>query len=358
MSEINKDDLRAAVGYGVLTEAQAARLLSLAQSRQDARNDLDPRDEPFELFRGFNEIFIVIGLSILSAGWWLVAGESLGSSTGGSISVTLVGAALFWFLSEYFIRRRRMVAPAIALTVLWTFNAAIGSAALMAEPFMIAQGDYDSFPPVIIATICAVTIYWARFRVPFAMALIALGVFCLAVLLTAIRAGNPQSFSEIFMLSSDGPFAWVTLLVGLLVFGAAMWFDTSNPHRVTRRSAQGFWLHLVAAPALVNTIALSLLDKGSADARLLLLGCLLLFALVAIIIDRRSFLIAAIGYSVALSATIASGNGIAFVILVLGVFLVALGAFWTPIRAGLMTLLARVVPVNRLPPYDRLKPSG
>jgi len=355
MSNIDQTDLRAAVGTGLLTEAQAAGLLSLSQKRQGMRKNLASGDEPFELFRGFNEIFIVIGLAILSAGWWLVAGESLTRATGGSLLITLIGAALFWILSEYFIRRRRMVAPAIALTLLWAFNAAVGSADMMTEPFMIARGQYDNLPSAIVLTICAVTVYWARFRVPVAMALIALGLFGLAVLLTAIRAGNPQTFTEIFMLSSDGPFAWVTLLVGLLVFAAAMWFDTSDPHRVTRRSAQGFWLHLVAAPALVNTIALSLLDKGSADARLLLLGCLLLFALIAIIIDRRSFLIAVIGYSVALSATVAHGEGISLIILLLGMFLVALGAFWTSIRASLMTLLAGVLPVDRLPPYHQVK---
>lgn len=351
MSEINEKDLRAAVGSGVLTEAQAAGVLALAHTRQGMRDNLDPGDEPFELFRGFNEIFIVIGLSILATGWWMLAGIALMDAAGGPISMTLLGSALFWFLSEYFIRRRRMVAPAIALTVLWTINTVIGLSAMMAEPFMIAQRDYDSLPPVIMLTISAVAIYWARFRVPFAMALIALGAFGLAMLVTAIRAGNPQSFIEIFMLSSDGPFAWVTLLVGVLVFVAAMWFDTSDPHRVTRRSAQGFWLHLVAAPALVNTIALSLLERGSGGSQLLLLACLLLFALIAIIIDRRSFLIAAIGYSVVLSATIADRDDMALIILLLGIILVTLGAFWTAIRARLMASLSGFLPVKRLPPY-------
>jgi len=77
-----------------------------------------------------------------------------------------------------------------------------------------------------------------------------------------------------------------------------MWFDGSDPHRVTRRSANGFWLHVVAAPALVNTIALSLLESDTTAANIVLLCVLFLFAIVAIIIDRRSFLIAAIGYVV------------------------------------------------------------
>ena len=63
---ISSDDLRAAVASGLVTEAQAAALTSLADSRHGAREKLDPSDKSFELFRGFNEIFIVIGLLILA----------------------------------------------------------------------------------------------------------------------------------------------------------------------------------------------------------------------------------------------------------------------------------------------------
>ena len=68
---ISKDDLKAAVGSGLLTEAQAANLISLSDSRRGARENLAVGDEPFELFKGFNEIFIVVGLIILAVGWYL-----------------------------------------------------------------------------------------------------------------------------------------------------------------------------------------------------------------------------------------------------------------------------------------------
>ena len=57
---MDRDDLRAAVGAGIVTEAQAASLASLADSRRGARTDLAVGDEPFELFKGFNEVFIVV----------------------------------------------------------------------------------------------------------------------------------------------------------------------------------------------------------------------------------------------------------------------------------------------------------
>ncbi len=351
---IGPDDLRAAVGSGLISEAQAASLKALADTRNGARKDLAEGDEPFELFKGFNEIFIVIGLVILTSGWIGVNSIGLISPVGGIsgrvILSAIFAAVILWGLSEYFIRKRRMVAPAIALAVLFAANSGAGLNAWLAAPFMVAQNDYSSLVLPLALSTLAIFVFWLRFKVPFAMALIAFGVFSLAILTGGIQAGVPAEFTELFLLSANGPFAWITLFVGVAVFCVAMWFDLSDPHRVTRRSAQGFWLHVVAAPALVNTIALSLLENDTSMSNLLLLCILLLFAFVAIIIDRRSFLIAAIGYIVTLAATVFEGEGAAMTILILGIFLVFLGAFWTKIRATLLSLVSGVLPVHRLPP--------
>ena len=135
-----------------------------------------------------------------------------------------------------------------------------------------------------------------------------------------------------------------------------MIFDMSDPHRVTRRSANGFWLHVVAAPALVNTIALTLLERDSNGANALLLLILAVFAIIAIIIDRRSFLIAAIGYIVVLSTTVLEGEGAAATILILGIILLILGAFWEKIRAVILRALP-FLPLHRLPPTNRVFPT-
>ena len=348
---ISADDLRAAVGTGLLSEAQAASLKALSDSRRGAREDLAPGDEPFELFKGFNEIFIVIGLIILCSGWITMNSVALAADFGNYkthlMGAAGIGAAFLWGVSEYFIRRRRMVGPAIALSIMFAGNALAGFAAWQAQPFMIAQNDYSSLPIALAMSIVALAIYWWRFRVPFTMALMALGLFAVALILGADQAGVPSGFTDLFRLSAQGPFAWITLAVGLGVFAVAMAFDLSDPHRVTRRSAQGFWLHVVAAPALVNTIALSLMES-SQDA--LLVVVLLFFALVAIVIDRRSFLITAIGYIVALASTVFDGESAGLFVLGLGLFLVALGAFWARIRAALLSLLSGVLPLHRLPP--------
>ncbi len=350
---IARDDLRAAVGAGVITEAQAANLASLADSRRGARENLAPGDEPFELFKGFNEIFIVIGLGILAFGWAGVLTYLFGREvTNPSQFATLygaIGAAIIWVLSEYFIRKRRMVAPAIALSLLFAGNAAFSLVAIFAQPFMVAQQDYSSLPlPFAIGTL-ALFVFWLRFRVPFAMAMIAVGLFIVAMLLAATSQGTPESPSDLFLLSAGGPFAWITLLLGFAVFAAAMWFDMSDPHRVTRRAANGFWLHVVAAPALVNTLALTLLRS---DANAALFAMMMLFSIVAIIIDRRSFLIAAIGYIVVLAATVFDGDGAAVTVLVLGIVLLTLGAFWERIRAIVLRPLSGILPLHKLPPTN------
>lgn len=350
---IDRDDLRAAVGAGIVTEAQAASLAGLADSRRGARSDLAIGDEPFELFKGFNEIFIVVGLLILSFGWASFVGIVYASQISNPQQFALlygsVGAAALWLLSEYFVRRRRMVAPAIALSILFAINAALAMTAYFAQPFMVAQADYASLPwPFAVGTF-TLLIYWFRFRVPFAMAMIAVGCFIVGILMAATSQGTPQNPSDLFLLSAGGPFAWITLLLGLAVFAVAMAFDMSDPHRVTRRAANGFWFHVVAAPALVNTIALTLLDR---DANWALFGVMMVIAMVAIIIDRRSFLIAAIGYILALASTVFDGDSAAMTVLLLGVILLLLGAFWEKIRARLLRLLPRFVPLHRLPPSN------
>lgn len=350
---IDTDDIRASVAAGILTEPQAAALTALSHSRKGAREGLAPGDEPFELFKGFNEIFIITGLAILAIGWAGVVAafftESITNPRDAALIYGVPGSVVIWLLAEYFIWRRRMVGPAIFLSILFALNAGASLVSYFAEPFMLAQQDYTSLPlPLFLSTI-AVFVFWLRFRVPFAMAMIAMSLFVVAMILAAIQRGTPESVSDLFLLSAGGPFAWITLGLGIAIFAVAMTFDMSDPHRVTRRAANGFWLHVVAAPALVSTLALSLIEADQFGG---LIAVLVVFALIAIIIDRRSFLTAAIGYVVALAGTIFGGDGTFTTILILGIILLFLGAFWERIRARLLRMMPGFIPLHRLPPAE------
>ncbi|MEM6891866.1 MAG: hypothetical protein AAF636_27675, partial [Pseudomonadota bacterium] len=272
---IDTDDIRAAVGTGLLTESQAVALTALADSRRGAREGLSVGDEPFELFKGFNEVFVMTGLVILAAGWVGVVGwtvyDQLETWRSTSIFYSALSAGLLWLLAEYFIRRRRMVGPSILLVSMFAGNAAFGFVQQFAQVFMVAREDYSSLITPGLLTVVATLLFWLRFKVPFAMALIALGLFGTALLAAAVQSGTPQDFNEIFVFSAESNFAWITLALGVLTFLIAMYFDGTDPHRVTRRSAQGFWLHLVAAPMIINTVALSILSNETQSAYTMIL---------------------------------------------------------------------------------------
>ena len=352
---LSRDDLRAAVAAGMISEAQAASVLALSEARAGVRERASGLDEPFELFKGFNEIFIVVGLVILYAGWMGITGvsavTSLGPTTASFAFYAGITMATSAALAGYFTLKRRMVAPSIALTVMF------GLAALQLGASLGWQWGLN-FQERAVATgglaTAAMLGWYAAFRIPFSMALVALGVFATAGAALILRGAGLPRPEELFLLSADGPFAVLTIVLGLVALGVAMAFDMSDPHRVTRRAQTGFWLHVIAAPAIVNTVALTLFTDGSPTAQLILVAFLSFLAIFAVVIDRRSFLVAGVGYVVALSLGVLEDQAM-LAILILGLGLVLLGAFWEKLRAGLMRALPRFPGKDRLPPWTLIE---
>lgn len=345
---LDQDDIRASVAAGVITEAQAVQLVALSEERQGYRSTGTGLNEPFELFRGFNEIFVVVGLSILFLGWTLLAGVSMAATgTGGGVLMPLIGAGALWALAEYFTSKRRMVAPSIALVGMF---AAMVFAVALSVGWDLGLSFSGRFAFGFALSTLALAAHYAWFRVPITTALMALGTFAaLASWLLATGNAFPEPI-EVFQLSNEGPFGWLTIIIGLCCFGIAMAIDMTDPHRVTRRAGSAFWLHVVAAPAIVNTTAITLIEaKGGSNWTLLGLF-LCAMALIAIIIDRRSFLVAATGYLTVLVSVIFDGD-FAWAILLLGVALVLLGAQWERIRGAILRSLPDFPGKSRLPPY-------
>jgi hypothetical protein len=354
MTGITRDDVRAAVASGTLSEAQAASLIVLSEERAGVRAHLSGLDEPFELFKGFNEIFIVVGLVILYMGFAGVAGLTLFGTTNGYIlgmiySVIAMGAIVL--LARYFTLKRRMVAPSIALSVMFGLSSAQFGMAFSA---MLDLTTPQTLTCAAGIAALGLTAYYALFRVPFTVALIALSVYATVFGVTTLGGTFPKDPRDIFLLSADGPFAVITMCLGLVGLIVAMTFDMSDPHRVTRRAASGFWLHVIAAPAIVNTIALTLFDAGTIPAQIALGAFIALLAVIAVVIDRRSFLVSGVGYVVALAITVAEGQAF-FVILILGAGLVLLGAQWEGLRRAIMRVLPAFPGKTRLPPYDLMQ---
>ncbi len=126
--------------------------------------------------------------------------------------------------------------------------------------------DRLSFVGAALIAMVAMGIWYRWFRLPFSAFL--LGIYALAAIygLTAsiesVGGLGRGALAGLFDLRNSPQFALATLIFGCLAFAAGLWFDMRDPYRLGRHAATGFWLHLLAAPALVNTVALTLYNIG------------------------------------------------------------------------------------------------
>ncbi|WP_339113617.1 hypothetical protein [Thioclava sp. GXIMD2076] len=366
MADLSWADLRAAVAAGHLSEAQAASVQALAAARANHRA---AEDEPFELFRGFAEIFVTVGLGILIAGAFgltLTAGVLLPDPqtvfTTGVVMIYSLWAVVTWGLAEYFTRKRRMVLPSILLVL--TYGASVLPLAIWCLGHVFSL---QSSPKAVVLTLSvvmagALAAWYRRFRLPFTMVLIALcglaGCFVLFGSTEDLFTAPFTAFDETMDLRNS-TLALGTLIFGLAAFAGGMWFDMRDPHRLGRASASGFWLHLCAAPALVNTVAMTFIGMGPGLGYALLALSLVAIALLALIIDRRSFLTVGIGYLIFLVSWLTDAETptdnwfevSATVLFFTGIVLTALGAWWTGLRVALMRALPEFPGKSALPPY-------
>jgi hypothetical protein len=345
------EDLRAAVAAGILDEAQAARLKALADDRQGRRSAMPAEDEPFEFFRGFSEIFISIGLVILLSGV-----TALLAAFGGFALLTLVplaSAAIAWWWATYFTLKRRMTLPSMVLST------AYGTGLLIFAFTILARGGLDERGVAIGGFVLAalgMVLWYRRFRLPFAAFLTGGAVLGAVYSITASASNvvglvSGTGYQSLFDLGESPAFASATLLFGIGAFLVGMWFDTRDPHRLGRHAATAFWCHLLAAPALVNTVAVTLMNGGGTG---FLAIALVLITVLALVIDRRSFLTAAIAYiAIVISWVMGGGDGTQwiFILLLLGAFITAIGTWWVQLRAWVMGVLPDFPGKSRLPPY-------
>lgn len=349
-------DLRAAVAAGIVTEAQAAGITALAQDRAGKRALLPAEDEPFEFFRGFAEIFIASGLAILLGGLGLLLGVIGGVTI--LILIPAIIAAVAWAMAGYFTLKRRMNLPSMVLVSAYSGGLYVSALTLLGQMDLGLKGI--AFTSAAL-TAAAVLVWFRRFRLPFAM--FVFGAFALMATYALFTRFNPGgTFDDIdSWANSFRPRANLTaasLVFGVGAFVGAMWFDLKDPHRIGRHSATAFWLHLLAGAALVNSVAGNLWGAGGSAAILPTTIALLVFALVALIIDRRSMLTAGIAYIGAVIYWSVAGDGAADamdwakILIILGTVFTVLGTWWVQLRAGLMRALPDFPGKRRLPPYS------
>jgi len=151
------------------------------------------------------------------------------------------------------------------------------------------------------------------------------------------------------------------LFLGVGVFLFAMWWDSSDRARLTRRSDVAFWLHLLAAPMIVHPVFTLLgLNDGHATIAEGLVVILLYVALgiTALAIDRRALLVSALAYVLFAMQQMfrqfgANELNVALTALVIGSALLLLSAFWHQARSAIVRPLPERLR-DRLPVLDKV----
>jgi hypothetical protein len=355
-------ELEEAVAAGAISAEAAASLRAHAESK---RTTSSVDEEQFRLLSGFNDIFVAIASAILLfAVAWIgqSIGQSLGLTAAEADAPSLLGplfvAATAWGLALFFTAKRRMALPSILL--LLVFVGAVFAFAGVTITTLIGVDFFEnneSAIGIMVAAAAAIAaggawLHWRRFHVPITIAAGTAAACAIAVGLLIAAFGTSTNIETIILS--------FVLVLGVGAFLFAMWWDSSDRGRLTRRSDVAFWLHLLAAPMIVHPIFTLLgLNDGHATIGEGLVVVFLYIALgiTALAIDRRALLVSALAYVLwALSELFkqfgAVELSVAITALVIGSALLLLSAFWHQARRGIVTRLPEALQ-ERLPLTER-----
>lgn len=316
------EDLQSAVDAGIFNK----HAVQLFREHIATRNNTVAVDEEnVRLVTSFNDIYVVIACSLMliSLSWF---GQSIDDLTG-----ALFLTAGSWLLAEYFVLKRHMALPAIAL--LFSFLTGIIASVIsffstINEPILLLTG-----------VVCAVAawLHWKRFQVPITIAGgTAAFIGCiLAITVTKTNTDLEQWFIPLLLLS------------GVSTFCFAMFWDKQDRLRVTRKSDVAFWLHLLSAPLIVHPVfsLLGILDGNTGPMEAgIVLTLYILMAMVAVAIDRRAILVSGLIYVLYAISTLLETVGIdasstAITGVIIGGALLLLSVYWQRSRVVLFKLI-------------------
>ncbi|MDQ3246162.1 MAG: hypothetical protein M3Q52_04580 [Pseudomonadota bacterium] len=355
-------ELDEAVRAGAVS-AEAASSLREYFERQRSTAVVD--EEQFRLLTGFNDIFVAVASAILlfAVGW---IGQSIGASIGFVVDpqggpsplAPLAVAAVSWGLATYFTARRRMALPSILLLLSFAgavFAAAGFSALLAIGPSQIEDNEQLVGLVAAIAgalAAAAAWLHWRAFRVPITVAVGTAAAAVIAVSLLVSAIGTEDNVRDIVL--------GFVLLLGIGAFLFAMWWDSSDRARMTRRTDVAFWLHLLAAPMIVHPIFTLLgLNDGNATIGegLVVVGLYIVLGITALAVDRRALLVSALAYVLFALSELFQRFGavelnVALTALLIGSALLLLSAFWNQARSTVVRPLPDRLR-QRLPLIDR-----
>jgi hypothetical protein len=358
--------LEAAAAAGVIKAEQVGPLHDFLASRAAGVSAAPSGEEDLRFIRNFHDVFLAIGIVLLSIGMMVGIGAyvtSAGITDAGQGAVITGGlfaggGAVIWLLGELFAGRRRLFLPAIAIVCALTIFLVIAAALLYAgvtlgRGFDENNWDFKSMPPelrigILVATAFAFIApfaFYLRFRLPFSLGL-AGGGLAGFVIVAAMIANFDLTVSIL---------PGLYLVLGGLLFAAAVAFDARDPTRTTRFSDNGFWLHFAAAPLILNG-AFGLIGKAFGSAGLAtaassssgtLQAVLTLIVVVALgflslLINRRVLIVSTllttgIAIGILMNAIGLGASALAAsTLIVLGAFVLILGGSWSSTRRALL----------------------
>jgi hypothetical protein len=336
------DDLEAAGAAGVVDARALAALRAFLEAR---RAPPAGAEEAPRLVSGLGDVLVTVAAGLLLG----ALGGVLGLV---NPALGLVGAgAAAWALSPLVALKRRLALPSI-LCALAAVGSAWGLAALLLAPLA------DERPILRAATLLgaglagagAAVVHWRLFRVPATVA--------------AGAAAGAAGIVGALVLGADAPrdagiVLGLSFVLGLACFAMALRWDGRDLLRRGLSADVAFWLHLLAAPMLVHPVFAQLdLMEGTArvGAALAAIGLYLVLGGVALLIDRRAFLLAGLVYLVVAVVEVFRSLGgtagwlpMGLAVLVTGGGLLVLGLAWTPTRRRALACVPEPW-ARRLPP--------
>lgn len=326
---IRKDDLESAIEHGVISARDAQALSEFTIKRAATPRAVN---EHFKLVNNFSEVFICIGLFIIYGAFSSFRVIGLLAE-----QYALVGAIGFWLLAEFFAFRTNKMLPAL-VAVLMAGTIAVQSVmfytGIAPELMWKFQGPNAGY--VWAGVALALTLSFARFRIPILLALLAISTTVAALIFSGTSLNNAS-------------FLWPIGISGVIFLLLAIWFDSRDPLRRSRQNAYAFWLFIVGSPLAVHPIFASLwlnFDKSEPYSVIVMVLILaVLVTLIGLILDRRSlvastlvYFTGGIGYSY-YAVTKDIGSALATTSLLVGLFVVLLGVLWYRVRARFLPLL-------------------
>lgn len=368
----DKSDIEAAREAGVLTRDQASRLEAFLSARADPATPIATEGENLRFLNNFNDVFLTIGIVILAMGLTAVTGvffgpQALSIATGANPSmagaiILLPVAGVMWAMAEYFSLRRRMLLPSMALITIFTLYTGLSIGAIASGITGINARTAESFIGAwktvgnmgvwgFLGCLVAASLAWWRFRLPFALFLIALAV-----------AGAAYTFFGFFGNVGYVIGGLASLLIGAATLLAGIWFDMKDPGRITRNADNAFWLNVAAAPQIIfglrGMITGSTIGVPHGTEAFLLIACLIGLGILSVAINRRALIVSSLlAFWLSLGSIVESlgwSGSHTFMIsaLLLGTGIVLLGGGWHTARRIVLAWMPKTGPIARIFPPE------